>query len=95
MKQENKSKFLIIFSFLLLFSAFCLIGTAKLASKQLLHSLSKRDNYNYSDDYVVDNNEAADNIFDNSNETVCKNPTINEFPKDFISFEIYKYPGIF
>jgi hypothetical protein len=94
MKKENKSKLLIIFSFLLLFSAFCLIGTAKLASKQLLHSLSKRDNYNYSDDYVEDNNEIY-NIFDNSNQTICKNPTINEFPKDFISFEIYKYPGIF
>ena len=94
MKKENKSKLLIIFSFLLLFSAFCLIGTAKLASKQLLHSLSKRDNYNYSDDYVEDNNEIY-NIFDNINQTICKNLTINEFPKDFISFEIYKYPGIF
>jgi hypothetical protein len=76
MKQE-KSKFIVIFSFLLLFSAFCLIGTAKLASKQLLHSLSKRDTSDI-----------------NNNKTLCKHPTINEFPNDFIPFEIFKYPGI-
>ena len=77
MKKEE-SELIRTVSLLVIFGAFCLLGTVKLASKQLL-------------DHKFNQQSRIEQI--DTNVSLCKQPTINEFPNDFIPFETFKYPG--
>lgn len=76
--RKDDSKLIRTVSLIVILGSFCLIGTAKLAAKQLVQNARiKREAELHRENHTQ----------------ICKHPTINEFPDDFLSFEKVKYPG--
>ncbi len=72
MKNQEENRLKRTACLFVIFSSFLILGSVKLAGRQLVHQFHKRD---------ISEVESTNSSFQ------CKHPTINEFPQDFVSFE--------
>ena len=76
MKKQEENRLKRFVCLIVIFSSFLILGSVKLAGRQLVHQLHKRDT----------------SVTKSMNSSLqCRHPTINEFPQDFVPFEDFTF----